>query len=306
MTRYEGATPEGGELMGTREVAEYLRLKERKIYELVKARRIPCTRVTGKWLFPKVLIDRWLTQNAEFSGEWGRPLSAPPAVIAGSHDPLAEWAVRQSACGLAVLGGGSVDGLRQMSRNKAMLVGMHLYDPAEEDYNVPLVRRELAGLDVVVLEWAQRDLGLVMAPENPLQIKMLGDIKTTRARVAIRQADAGSQIRFEQLLAAAGIGISDLSVSAGPARSETDIGVAVQEGKADCGPAVAAVARQFRLGFLPLVRERFDLVLRRRDYFEPPVQALLAFARTSAFAERARDMGGYDVSGLGTVRYNGP
>ena len=45
------------ELMTTREVAEYLRIKERKVYELVSARRIPCSRVAGKWLFPLALID---------------------------------------------------------------------------------------------------------------------------------------------------------------------------------------------------------------------------------------------------------
>jgi putative molybdopterin biosynthesis protein len=66
------------------------------------------------------------------------------------------------------------------------------------------------------------------------------------------------------------------------------------------------VARQFRLGFVSLFCERYDLAVWRRDYFEPPLQSLLAFCRTPAFAQRRAEFGGYDVAGLGRVRYNGP
>ena len=85
-----------------------------------------------------------------------------------------------------------------------------------------------------------------------------------------------------------------------------EVGLAVLEGKADAGIGLRAVARQLRLDFVPLASERFDLVLRRHDYFEPPFQRLLAFAGTEAFRSRAAELGGYDVSGLGRVRYNAP
>jgi molybdate-binding protein len=83
------------------------------------------------------------------------------------------------------------------------------------------------------------------------------------------------------------------------------LGLAVLEGRADAGLAVAAVARQYRLDFLPLHRERYDLLMRRRDYFEAPVQKLLGFTRGEAFAARAGEMDGYDMGGLGRVVYNG-
>ena len=75
------------DMMTTREVAEYLRIKQRKVYDLVKARRIPCTRVTGKWLFPRALIDAWVSHGA---AALGPAAAAPPPVVAGSHDPLLE------------------------------------------------------------------------------------------------------------------------------------------------------------------------------------------------------------------------
>ena len=90
------------------------------------------------------------------------------------------------------------------------------------------------------------------------------------------------------------------------ARSEADVALAVADGKADAGFAVETVARQFRLNFVPLFRERYDIAVWRRDYFEPPLQKLLGFGRTPAFAQRAAELGGYEVAGPGRVHHNGP
>ncbi len=290
------------DLMNTHEVAEYLRIKERKVYDLVRIGKIPCTRVTGKWLFPKALIDRWL---AEGTGPDASSATAPPPVVAGSHDPLLDWALRESACGLAMLGGGSLDGLRRLAEGDAAISGLHVLDAATAEYNVPAVKAAVAGLDVVLIEWAWREQGLVLARGNPLGITGLTDLKTKKARVVLRQEEAGSRILFTQLLGREGLSLKDLKTLAQPVLSETDLGLAVQEGKADAGLAVADAARQYRLDFIALHRERYDLLIRRRAYFEEPFQALLAFTRTGAFHDRAGEMAGYDISGLGRVVYNG-
>jgi molybdate-binding protein len=89
-----------------------------------------------------------------------------------------------------------------------------------------------------------------------------------------------------------------------PALAETDIAAAVHDGRADAGIAIEAAARAHGLAFIPLVTERLDLLVRRRDYFEPGVQALLAFARSPDMREQAAALGGYDVSGTGRVVFN--
>lgn len=302
------------ELMTTREVAEYLRIKERRVYELVRRQEIPCTRVTGKWLFPRALIDLWLARNAE-----GEAAPRVPPVVAGSHDPLLDWAIRESGCGLALLPGGSLDGIRRFAAGEAMVAGLHLFDPESGEFNLPAVRGGLvsggdgdAGLDriaghgIVLLEWAWRQQGLVVAAGNPLGIERLADLKRTGARILQRQREAGSHLLLAALLAREGIALGNLTLASETARSESDLGLAILEGRADAGLAVKAVARSLKLGFVPLMRERYDLLLRRRDYFEPPIQTLFAFVRGEAFRKRALEMGGYDVSGLGKVRYNGP
>ncbi len=290
------------QLMTTREVAEYLRLKERKVYELVRTGAIPCTRVTGKWLFPKALIDRWLLEHGEGGAHEMRPTPAP--VVAGSHDPLLEWAVQASGCGLALLFGGSLDGLSRFARNEAVTAGLHIPDSQGMEDNVSAVREAGTGREPVLIEWARRRQGLMVAPGDPLGIAGLADLVTRGARLIDRQPGAGSRLRLDRLLEEAGIARADLAIVDEPAINENDVAREVHAGHADAGLGIEAAAREAGLEFLPLADERFDLLVGRRDYFEPPFQALLAITRTRRFAERAATLGGYDLSGTGAVHYN--
>ena len=290
------------DFMTTREVADYLRIKERRVYELVRRKAIPCTRVTGKWLFPRTLIDVWLAESGSGEAVAARP--APP-VVAGSQDPLLDWAVRESGCGLALLPGGSLDGLRRFAAGEAQVAGLHLLDGESGAYNVPAVAATLPTRGLVLIEWARRRQGLVVAAGNPRGIGGVKDLAGRRVAVVRRQDAAGSQLLLAHLLERDGLALDDLDFSGGMAGSETELGLAILEGRAEAGLAVEAVARTLKLDFVALAEERFDLLLRRRDYFEPPFQALLAFARGAAFRARADAMGGYDIAGLGRVHLNG-
>lgn len=290
----------------TKEVADLLRLKERKVYDLVAEGGIPCVRATGKLLFPRDLVEAWLARNLEYK-DGTESLVARPPIVGGSHDPLLDWALREAETGLAVTFGGSLDGLRRMAKAEAVIAGSHLADEAlavGQSWNVGHVRRQLAGQPVVVIEWARRQQGLIVAPGNPLELKDIAGLK--RRKVIGRQREAGAFVLLERLLAVAGMKLADIALIETPARTEADVAAAVAAGDADAGLAIEAVARQYRLGFVPLVEERYDLVVWRRDAFEPAIQKLLAFGRSEAFVNRAKQLGGYDVSGFGTVHYNGP
>ncbi len=292
------------DLMTTREVAEYLRIKERKVYELVREREIPCTRVSGKWLFPKRLIDVWLLEGSE--GPRPAERTAPPPIIAGSQDPLLDWALQESGSDIAMLACGSAGGLDRLADGRALGASLHLLDADTGEYNVAAIRRTLSMREVVALNWAWRDQGLVVAPGNPLGLTDIADLESTGARVVHRQDGSGSELLLRRLLAAAGHHLDDLSLIAETAKSETDLGLAVLDGRADAGLAVAAVACRLKLEFVALARERFDLVIGQREYFEAPFQALLEFARGDRFHRHADELGGYDLAEAGRVVYVGP
>lgn len=287
----------------TEEAAAYLRLKERKLYELVAQGAVPCTKVSGKWLFPRAALDRWL--EAGLSRPAGLEVAAPPPIVGGSQDPLLELAIRESGCGLALLAEGSQTGLDRLLRNEVAIAALHLHaTPDDDDANLVAIGAEAALHDAVVINFARREQGLLVAPGNPLGLDDLAAAIGKGARVAQRQRGAGAQLLLQSLLARAGVAPAKMVMAEGVCATGQDLALAIRSGRADCGIAARAVATAFGLDFRPLLWEHVDLVLRRRCYFEPAPQKLLAWMRGPDMAARAREFGGYDLSLSGTVRLN--
>ena len=297
----DAAAGRGPEMLDTREVAAYLRLKERRIYDLVRRRAIPHVRATGKLLFPRAQIDAWIAGKGDAPAT---PQRSRPPIIAGSHDPLLEWSVRESRCGLAILAGGSRAGVDALTRGEATAAAVHWLDEPSGEYNVALVRETLAGADIVVLEWARRTQGLLLPQGNPHRIRKMPDLSKKRLRVATRQPESGSHRLFHHLLKRAAIDPQTLDWIPRAAHAETELAAIIRDGHADVGLGIEAAARANGLAFIPLTTERLDLIAFRRDAFEPPLQTLLAWARTPEFATQATALGGYNIANTGRVVYN--
>jgi len=285
----------------TKELAALLRIKERKVYDLASSGEIPCSRAMGKLLFPRDAVNAWLARRSS-----GIESAAPvprPKIFLGSHDPLLDWALRVSLCGIATYFDGSLDGIARFAKNEGIATGLHVYDAASEEWNTPIVRRHCDNLPVVQVEWAKRQRGLILSEAAAPSVRSLADLKGRR--VVPRQVEAGAHSLFLQQLTAVGLSPNDLDLQ--PAvRTEVDSALAVLDGKADAAFGLAALAAQYRLPFLPLLWERFDLVVDRHAWFEPPMQIFLDSCRSEAFYARARELAGYDISQLGKVHFNGP
>jgi len=290
------------DLLTTDEAAVYLRLSERKLYELVANGAVPCTKVTGKWLFPRVALDRWLAAGLVTPALAQAP--APP-IIGGSHDPLLEWALRESGSGLAGLPEGSEAGLRRLARGEITAAAIHVHrlDGDDEAANLDAIGDAPGLHDVVVIAFARREQGIVLAAGNPLQLRDIAGIAAERARLALRPQGAGAQMLLLALVARAGLAFDALALVKPACPTGADIAQAVRSGRADCGIATRSVAQAAGLDFVPLTWERFDLALRQRDYFRPGPQALFALLRQPAFAAHAAELTGYDVSETGTVHH---
>jgi putative molybdopterin biosynthesis protein len=289
------------ELLTTEEAAQYLRLSERKLYELVANGAVPCSKVTGRWLFPRAALDRWIASGL------AQPQTVrdiPPPIVGGSHDPLLEWAMRNSGSGLAGLAEGSEAGLRRLARGEIAIAAIHLHQLEGNggDANIDAVKATPGLYDTVLIAFARRQQGLLVAPGNPLGLSDLASAARKKVRVAQRPPGAGAHLLLLSLLAAAGLTPDDLELVREICPTGNDIAHAVRSGRADCGVATRSAAAATGVDFVPLLWENFDLVLRQRDYFQPQPQQLFAFMRSDAFAARAADLGGYDISDAGRVR----
>lgn len=287
------------QFLTTKELADLLRVKERKIYELAGAGEIPCRRVTGKLLFPRDEIDAWLGGSALVSA---RPSKNLPHVIAGSHDPLLDWAIRESGSGIATFFDGSMDGLDQMQQGQALAAGIHLVEQNGNEWNRSLVEERFSSAPVVLMEWAKRQQGMILSSKLK-NISSLGDL--VGMRIAQRQPSAGAHLLFNHIVEASKFSVGDFVMLPEFSRTETDAAVAVASDAADAAPGLAAMAKQFNLGFMPTVLERYDLIVDRHAWFEPPMQSFLNFCTTEKFLKKAMELSGYELSDHGKIHWNG-
>jgi putative molybdopterin biosynthesis protein len=292
------------DLFNTSEAARYIRLGERKLYELVAEGAIPCTKVTGKWLFPREDLDRWLRSG--LTRPEGIIESDPPPIVGGSQDSLMEWALRESGSGLATLAEGTESGVRRLLRGEVVAAAIHFHsdgDDAANDSNVAMVKANAALHDAVLVGFARREQGLLLPPGNPKKLHSIADLLAAGATMAVRQPGAGAQMLFEVLLRRADIKERDLKRLEPPCLTGPDLAAAVRTGQADCGIATRAAAKSAGLDFEPLLFENFDLLMRQRSYFQPPMQALMGLLGENRLKLRAADLTGYDVTPAGKIRF---
>ncbi len=291
------------QLFTTAEAAAYLRLKERKIYEMVAEGTVPCTKVTGRWLFPKAELDQWLASSVSRPAGMTRPELAP--IVGGSHDPLLEWALRESGSGLASLAIGSEAGFNRFCAGETIAAAMHLHalEDLEEDANVAAMASRSDLQDAVMIAFCRREQGFLLASANPLKINSIEDVLAKRARIALRPKGAGAQLLLLALLHRAKAALDQLAAVQPVCPTGPDIAQAIRASRADTGIATRSVANSSGLDFVPIVWEPFDLVIRQRDYFHPPLQALIRFLQSDDLAARAQEFGGFDLSDAGKVRF---
>ncbi|MFV0302158.1 MAG: substrate-binding domain-containing protein [Paracoccus sp. (in: a-proteobacteria)] len=290
-------TIDSPEFLTVRELADLLRIKERKVYDLAASGEVPCSRVTGKLLFPAREIRDWI-ERARSGGRAEAP--ARPPIVLGSHDPLLDWSIRQSQSGLATFFDGSMDGLDRFARGEGIAAGLHIRDAGSGDWNRPAAARAARGLNAVLISFASRRRGLVIADNLPAIDGIAG---LSGLRFTPRQEDSGTAILFCEMVASSGLDLSRVALQP-VARTEDDAVESVRRGEADATFGLESVARSFGLRFVPVIEEHYALLVDRKAWFDPGFQKLIGFCQSGAFRQRAEGYGGYDVRETGKVLWN--
>ncbi len=292
--------------MTTSEAAAYVRLGERKLYELVTSGAIPCSKVAGKWLFPRHELDLWVLSG--LARPTGMIAADPPPIVGGSQDDLLEWTLRESGSGLASLTEGTARGVDRLQRGEVIAAAIHFHSDAissdsADEANIATVRAMPGLHDAVLVAFARREQGLLVASGNPKHLHSLPDVLATGAQMAVRQRGAGAQMLLDVLIRRAGAGHKDLRRLEPPCLTGPDLAAAIRSGKADCGIATRAAAKSAGLDFVPLLWENFDLLMRQRSYFRPQIQALINFIGQKRLKQRAAELTGYDATSAGQIRF---
>jgi putative molybdopterin biosynthesis protein len=300
------------ELMNTKEAAAYLGINEKQVYALIKAGRIPGTRVTGKWVFPKKLIAEWIEENARGGLRQARERSQSmegALLASGSNDPVLDFmltGMRQSHPDFYFFcaNTGSTEGLKALGGGYTDIAWTHLYDTQTNRYNIPFLPKYLPDMKAVLVHLFRREIGIVTAPGNPLGITGIEDLASGKVRFVNRQAGSGTRILLDHHLGRLGIPSSAVEGYDQEVYTHVEVGLTVLSGEADAGIATVAVSRLMGLHFIPITRENFDMVLGQSTYFNQGVQALMDILRSPGFRERFERLGGYGFEDSGKILYS--
>ncbi|MBN2466551.1 MAG: helix-turn-helix transcriptional regulator [Deltaproteobacteria bacterium] len=296
------------EMMNTREVAKYLNINEKLVYKLIKERKIPGTRVTGKWTFPKRLVDMWITEHAKETvglKDAIRELK-DHIVIMGSNDFTIELlshelSKRFPEYSLSFSNVGSIEGLIALGRRSSHIAGCHLLDPDTGQYNLPYIQRYLPGVGVVVINLVHRDLGLMVRSGNPLNIRNIKDMARPEIAIVNRQEGSGTRVLLDVELKKYGIDSDGLNGYDREVNTHIEVAMAVLSGTADVGLGILSAARMTGLEFIHMTNERYDLIIPRTNLPAKPVVALLEVIRSQAFKTSINQMEGYDTKDTGKI-----
>lgn len=287
--------------LSVKQAAEYLQINEKKVYSLASEGRIPGTKITGKWLFPRDLIDQWLMESSHGGVLTDR------LVLAGSDDPLLHRVIGDLAeetdahALVSYTPTGTKLGLSLLAANRCDVAAIH-WGPSEESHlrHPALVRQFPEHQQWVLVRAFLREQGLMLSPKIPEKDH---DVKTLFAsgyRWALRQSGAGSQRFLDEALAHHDAKLSSLNKAAS-ARSEREAAVAIVMGEADIAPGCHAAATEAGLRFVSTGWEAFDFVLYRSIFFRTLFQKLLDNLKALDTQAVAVKLDGYEFEDLGKL-----
>ncbi len=191
--------------------------------------------------------------------------------------------------------------LRWLMEGKVQVAGSHLKDPESGEFNVPILRREYPGEDLVVVTFARWDEGIVTARGNPKEIREIGDLARGDVRLMNRETGSGSRALLDRELAAAGVSKTRVAGYERVAYGHLAAAYAVVSGEADACIAARSAAQAFGLAFQSLEAERYDFVLTRPALELQAVQALLDVLQKTSLRRKLERLAGYDTTQTGAT-----
>lgn len=306
------------------EVAEILKISKNTVYELIKRGELNAYRVGNKVRVDLSDVEEYKNNTKTIKTKENVTTYTPPInnnisipydipqsnsfVICGQDimlDILSRHLERHPD-GVQALRSyiGSYDGLYSLYHNKVQIATAHLWDGETNEYNISYVKRLLPGIPSIIINLASRYQGFYVPKGNPKNIKDWNDLSRTDLTFANREKGSGSRILLDEYLKL--LHINPLNISGYNRELSSHLAVAstVARGGADFGLGNEKFALQVNnIEFIPLQKERYELVIKKEDFNKPPFQAVMEILNSEEFKLELMGIGGYDISELGNIIY---
>ncbi len=247
-------------------------------------------------------------QNETVEIELYRPQSEIHSnlLAAGSHDLIIDLIgtaikERDSLMSLTSSHLGSMGGIAAIGRDQAHLAGIHLFDPATKEYNRPYIKKMLPDKKVRLVNLTYRMQGWIVPKGNPDRIENIEDLINKKLAFINRQKGSGTRVLFDHLLLEADLSPGEIKGYEREEHTHLNLAAAVAAGTASVGLGILPAAKAFNLDFIPMVEERYDLLLSDAFYKSREARLLFNIITDQSFQWKVEGLGGYSMRDAGKV-----
>ena len=303
--------------LSTQEVADILHVSKSMIYELIRRGEIHSYKVGRKVRFTQEDVDGYIARSRHeqstgtvrhvelessfMTGEKDKPMF----VISGQDillDLLATHLNQMNVNSVRSYLSG-FEGLLSLYQGKVHAAACHLFDWETREYNIPFVKRLMPGIPATVVNLSYRRQGFYVASGNPKNITGWKDILRDDVTIINRRCGSASRILLDGKLRSMEVMPQHVRGYGNIVNSHLTMATEIAEGKADLGLGTERISRKLDgVEFVPLVRERYDLVLRSEELDQPEVQKLFRVLREDeVFRKEIASVSGNDCRDLGRI-----
>lgn len=295
-------------------VEEFLRVKLGNIGEKIMAYPLPrgsgviTSLVEADGIIRIPFLKEGLDFEEEVNAELWKDLDTimNNIIITGSHDLILDILKNElqenfSDFKLVSFNVGSMGGLMALKQNRTHLATAHLLDPESGEYNFPYLKNMLPQKELIVVNLAYREQGIMVKKGNPKNIKELDDLTSEDIKFINRQKGSGTRILLDYLLKKRGINPFNINGYFQEEFTHLMVASAVATGIVDAGLGILSAAKDFHLDFIPVAKERYDIIIPKEWYTSLRIQKLLSIIRSEKFKKKVLRLGGYDLSQCGKV-----
>lgn len=303
------------------EVAKLLKVSKLTVYDLVKKGELPSYRVGRQMRIDSIDLENYKalgkglkeakvlqkTTGAHYPPKNTSPIQHRSIIISGQDvglDILANKIETTSSAFRPLRSYvGSLDSLLAMYNGEADIVSTHLLDGDTGQYNIPYIRKILVSHPLITINLMSRTAGLYVQTGNPLQITTWTDIAQTNVTFVNREIGSGARTLLDEQLRLNGILHKEVNGYERVKTSHLSVAGAIANREADVGVGIEKVAHTVGIDFIPLIKERYDLVLLKRPENETLIQTVVQILQSNTFKKQLESIGGYDVSFTGKIMY---
>lgn len=285
------------------EIAKIFKISKHTVYELIKRGELQAFKVGNKMRIDKSEVERF--KNVDTSSRHEHSLSLQ---IAGSHDFLIEHLIKYVTkqadfISLQPTYIGSLEGLMMLYRGSCDVAAIHLLDPSSGEYNLPFIKLFFVHEPLTVIRLASREQGFIIAKGNPKGIHDFHDLTRKDITFVNRQKGSGTRFLLDSSLAKEDIAPSSIKGYDNEEWNHLSTASYISRGIADAALGIRSAAEQLGLDFIPVAKEKFDLVLRWSKKNEDALQHLLDVIQLTNFKESISTLKGYNTEEFGKIIY---